>query len=509
MESMISITGADRFRKYTSAETFERIRDYGTICNMWKACAKEYSQLPAISFADEEYTFSRLDEDAAALRAAIREAGIEPGSRVALFAPNSYAFVKGFIAIVTAGCTAAVLPAHLDETAVFGCIMKFQAKALVYSEELESKVGFAQARLPQIGFISTEAKGRTAVPVYDAAPEDGCVIMFTGGTTGKSKGALLNHGAVMQGVINGCYGYEQVFHHRMMLVLPLSHVFGLIRNLLSALYSGSTLFIVRNNKDMFRDIAAFRPTMLVVVPALAEMALMLSKKFGRNMLGDDMKYIICGAAAVAPYLIGEYKTLGILLFPGYGLTESANLVSGNPECIDKPGSVGIPYPNQELKIENGELLLRGRNMLDCYVGEDEEAWHDGWFRTGDLARFDDQGFLYITGRIKEVIILDNGENISPAELEARFNDLPFIQDSQVFEDVDDFGKHFLALEVVPRMTETAGLGSEPMKAIMDKLWEVNNAQLPAERVSRIVIRDKDFERSPSMKIIRYKLTDRK
>ncbi|MBQ3937904.1 MAG: AMP-binding protein, partial [Clostridia bacterium] len=192
------------------------------------------------------------------------------------------------------------------------------------------------------------------------------------------------------------------------------------------------------------------------------------------------------------------------LFPGYGLTESANLVSGNPECAERPDSVGLPYPNQELRIENGELLLRGRNMLDCYVGEDEQAWQDGWFHTGDLARFDDDGFLYITGRIKEVIVLDNGENISPAELEARFNALDFIQDSQVFEDVDEGGRHFLALEVVPRMTELASLGENPMKAIEDALWEVNSKQLPAERVSRIVIRDKDFERSPSMKILRYK-----
>lgn len=508
MENVISIKSADRFRKYTSPEVFERIRDYGTICKMWKVCAKEYSDLCAIDYADEKYTFARLDSDAAALRSAIAEAGIERGSRIALLSTNSYAFVKAFIAIVTAGCTAVVLPAHLDETAVFGCIMKFGAKAMVFEDALEAKTAFAASRLPHIRFISAEAKGVSPVPVCEVDEKDGCMIMFTGGTTGKSKGALLNHGAVMQGVVNGCYGYEQVFHHRMMLVLPLSHVFGLIRNLLSSLYTGSTLFIVRNNKDMFRDIAQFRPTMLVVVPALAEMALMLSKKFGRNMLGEDMKYIICGAAAVAPYLVGEYKKFGVSLFPGYGLTESANLVSGNPESDRKPGSVGLPYPNQELMIEDGELLLRGRNMLDCYVGEEEQAWHEGWFHTGDLARFDDEGFLYITGRIKEVIVLDNGENISPAELEARFNELPFIQDSQVFEDIDESGRHILALEVVPRMTELGALGEEPMKAITEKLWEVNNAQKPFERVTRIVIRDKDFDRSPSMKIIRYKLENR-
>ena len=499
------IQNAEQFRKYTSAETFEKIIDFDSLGQMWVHCAKEYADRVAIDCAGEKYTYAQLDQDAASLRAAILSRGINPGERVAVFAANSYDFVKAFLAAVTAGCPAVILPPHLDETAVFGCCMLYGVKGLIYQGAMEEKVAFAKGRCPQAAFISADEKGETNAPVHFAAPKDPCVLMFTGGTTGKSKVAQLNHGAIMQGIINGCYGYEHVFGQRYLLVLPLSHIFGLVRNLLTSLYTGSTLFICLNNKDMFRDVAVFRPTILVMVPALAEMALMLSKKFGRNMLGDDLKYIICGAAMVAPYLIDEYAKIGVTLFPGYGLTESANLVSGNPESASKPDSVGLPYPNQELKIVDGELWLRGRNMLDCYIGQDEEAWtEDGWFRTGDLVRIDDEGFLYITGRIKEIIILSDGENVSPAELEARFNALSFIQDSQVFEDVDSAGQHFLALEVVPRMTELAGLGENPMKTIEEKLWEVNAQQRPAERVSRIVIREQDFERSPSMKIVRYK-----
>jgi long-chain acyl-CoA synthetase len=222
------------------------------------------------------------------------------------------------------------------------------------------------------------------------------------------------------------------------------------------------------------------------------------------MLGPDLKYIICGAAAVPPYLIGEYAKEGISLFPGYGLTESANLVSGNPECATKPESVGIPYPGQELILENGELWIRGKNIMTGYAGGIPSFTEDGWFRTGDLARFDEEGFLYITGRIKEIIVLPNGENVSPAEVEAHFSALDCVQDCELYEDTSDNGARILVLEVLPRMTELGKIPEAERGAYLTgKINEVN-ATLPGyQRFSRLIIRDADFPRSPSMKILRH------
>ncbi|MBP5225218.1 MAG: AMP-binding protein, partial [Lachnospiraceae bacterium] len=389
---------------------------------------------------------------------------------------------------------------QLDAPTVFGCCMKYGAGLLVYQPALAERTAVAEGK---VALLAADAAGEAPTPAAEVAAEAACCVMFTGGTTGRSKGALLSNGAVMQGVVNGCYGYKDVFRQRYLLVLPLSHVFGLIRNLMTCFYTGSTLFFCLNNKDMFRDIAVFRPTILVTVPALAEMALTLSKKFGKNMLGPDMKVIISGAAAVPPYLISEYEKLGITLFPGYGLTESANLVSGNPENKAHPESVGFLFPNQEVKVVDGELWLKGRNIMDCYVGEEESGFEDGWFKTGDLVRFDENGLLYITGRIKEIIVLPSGENISPAEVEAKFNELTCVQDSQVFEALNDAGDHILALEVVPRMTELGGIENVP--AFVKEACEKVNAALPSfMRVSRITVRDTDFKRTPSMKIERYK-----
>jgi len=500
MENVFT-TDREKFRPYNSPEEFDRIVYYNSVGEMWENCVKEYAQRTAIEDDGKKYTYEQLEEQASFLRPRFGE-----GKRVALLCPNSYDFVKAYLAIVTSGSTAVILPPQLPPEAVFGCCMKLGANMLAYHPALSEKLATVKAAAPQFPLVDiTEAAAKKKDTVL-SKPTDPCVVMFTGGTTGRSKGALLNHRAVIEGTVNGCYGVGHVFGQRYMLILPLSHVFGLIRNLMTCLYTGSAMFICRSNKDMFRDIATFRPTIMVMVPALAEMALTLSRKFGRNMLGDDLKYIICGAAAVSPYLIEEYPKMGISLLAGYGLTESANLVSGNPNSVGKPESVGIPYPNQQLRIVNGELWLKGDNMMDGYVGDEAEnaaAYEDGWFKTGDLVKIDGDGYLYITGRSKEIIVLANGENVSPAEVEARFNTPAFIADTQVFEDVLPNGTHILALEAVPRATELKGIEGDVKEYITKELEKINATLPPYQRVSRIEIRDTDFERTPSMKIVRY------
>ena len=465
------------FKKYTDPEQFERIIDYDSVSEMWQASVTNYPDTVAIEDDGKRYTYAQIEADVSRLRTVIKSD--DKALRVGVYCPNSYDFVRSFLAVTTLGYTAVILPAQLDAMTVFGCTMKYGLDMILYHPSLQENTAITAEKRPDVTLIASDTQGDAATEMAFPSGDTPCVIMFTGGTTGKSKGALLSNAAVMQGTVNGCYGYRDVFHQRYLLILPLSHVFGLIRNLMTSLYTGSTLFICRNNKDMFRDIAVFRPTILVAVPALAEMALNLSKKFQRNMLGDSLN----------------------------GLTESANLVSGNPEYLSKPESVGLLYPNQEYKIVDGELLLKGRNMMSGYVGEEEEGVYDedGFFRTGDLVRVDDEGFLYITGRIKEIIVLPSGENISPAELEVKFLELSLIQDAQVYEDVTENGTHILALEVVPRMPEIARHGIENIgQHLTAALEKINNTLPTFQRVSRIIIRDSDFERTPSMKIKRYK-----
>lgn len=499
------LTNANVFKQFATDGEFEKIVTYDNVTKMWQNSLKNYANNVAIVDDGKSYTYQELDAQISYFRGVLASKGIKAGDRVGLFLPNCALFASTFMAITTLGAVAVLLPAHLDDKTVFGCSLKFGLKALCYGAPTAERTAFTANQNKNVVMIDLMQKldvmGVDAVSLDKTSP---CAILFTGGTTGKSKGALLSNGAIMAGTRNGCYGIKNVFEQRYFLVLPLTHVFGLVRNLLTNFYTGSALFICRNNKEMFREIAMFKPTIMVLVPALAEMALTLSKQFGKNMLGEDMKTIICGAATVPPYLTKEYAKFGIHLCPGYGLTESANLVSGNPIPQEKPDSVGYFYPNQEYKVVDGELWIKGENLFDCYVGEDQEnqlAFEDGWFKTGDLVKVEDD-LLYIVGRKKEVIVLSSGENVSPAEIEKYFYDIDEIQDCLLYAETVN-GKEILTLEVLPRTTVIKAKGIIDVDAYLRAEIEKVNAKLPSfERVNKVIIRDTDFVRSPSMKIVR-------
>lgn len=487
------------FTQYTDKETFDRIKEFSTMPEMWESVTREFALNVAIEDNGSKYTYSQLDEDMAAFRGVLKSNGIKKGDKVGVIIPSSYDFAVATLAITTYGAVAVLLPVQLDEKTVYGCSMKFGMSGIVYSNATEGKL--VVAKNFGVKTINSSEKAEK-IKMTKVDGKDGCVIMFTGGTTGKSKGALLSHKAVMTGVRNGCFGIKDVFNQRYFLILPLTHVFGFIRNFLTALMTGSEVYICRDLKNMFKEMAVFSPSILILVPALAEMALNLTKQIGVKILGRNLKTIIAGASHVPAHLIKEYKALGVTMLPGYGLTESANLVSGNPESERKPDSVGLPYPGQQFKLVDGELWIKGDNMMDCYVGDDEEnqnAFEDGWFKTGDLVRIDDEGFMYIIGRIKEVIVLDSGKKVSPAEIEAKFCTPDYIADAMVYEDFTESGSQYLTLEVVPRVGFS--VSHDQMKEELENI----NSSLPSyQRVNKIIIRDRDFDRTPAMKKIRIK-----
>ena len=489
--------------KYTDAKDVARMVDYDCVSRMVEERFKEYKENLAVVDNGVNYTYGQLDLAIGSLRKALLDQGIQPGDRVGVFYPNSADFVIASLAVITSGAVAVLLPYQLDEMTLFGCSMKYKLKAIVSGSEWNEKLNFAYTKNPALMKVESDKVEEGYAPYVYSKSEEGCVAIFTAGTTGTSKAALLSNKGIMAGIKNSCLGYYGVFEQRYFLMLPLTHVFGFVRNMLCSLYTDSVLYICRDNRNAFREIPVFNPTILVMVPALANMALELTKMLGTGILGNSLKNIICGAATVFPNLVVGYKELGITLCAGYGLTESSNLVSGNPSTLEKPTSVGLLYPNQEYCIQDGELLLKGDNIMLEYLENPEDtqkAFENGYFRTGDLVRFDEEGYLYIVGRIKDTIVLSSGENVAPAELEAKFGEVDFVSDCLVYEEND-----LLILEVLPHTPIIKTLEDEEKKAAyIAELEQVNNTLLPFQRVSKIILRTQDFARTPSMKIIRPK-----
>ena len=499
------------FQKYCSKEHFDKLIPLNNVVELLNKMENEYSDLVAVMTNEGNVTYQQLCDDVKGVISVLKANNISLKSNVGIIGPNNYNFTKSSLGVMAYGSVSTLLPVQLDEKMIYGCCLKYNLTAVLYDEAIEGKIGFAKNLLPNVKFIKIEdfvsVYGKGGYNEEIASKDTSCIVM-TGGTTGRSKGAVLSHKALMTGVLNGTYGLPEVFNQVYYSIMPLTHVFGFIRNLLTCFYTGSSIFFAGDKMAMFKEIARVQPTILIVVPTLAEIFLNLSKQFGLKMLGGKVNTIICGGASVSPYIVTEFTELGINCCPGYGLTESANLVSGNPNP-NKPTSVGLVYPDLETKIVNGELWLKGPNMMDGYYNEPEEnanAFSDGWFKTGDLVCFDEEGYLYITGRIKDIIVLPNGENVSPAHLEDKLNEMvPVIQDSLVYDDVNEYGALQLVVEVTLRPSMVAKLGEVNIQEYMNqKLEEFNKTVFDYEKISRIIIRTEDFVRSPSMKIIRKK-----
>ena len=496
--------------KIYAPEVFDKIIEIDTIIDLLEKGKNEYKDKIAIIKDDEDITYNKLYQDVNNVCNVLKENNIEPKTNVGIISFNNYNFVKASLGTMAYGAVATLLPFQLDEKAIYGCCMKYNLNALFYDPILEEKVLFAKNLLKDVKFIKIENFENIEENLFNKniKKENRACIVLTGGTTGKSKGAILSHEALMTGTVNGMYADPNAFNHTYYSIMPLTHVFGLVRNLLTCLYSGSKIYFCSNMKEMFKEMQKIQPTILIAVPALAELFLNLVKQFGLKMLGGAVNTIICGGASVPPYLVIEFRKLGINFCPGYGLTELANLVSGNPNGDEKPSSVGLLYGHQEIKIVNDELWIKGKNLMEGYYNEEEEnklAFEDGWFKTGDLVRFDDEGYMYIIGRIKDIIVLSNGENISPAHIESKINEYDFIQDCLVYKDKNNFGIDILIVEVLPRMSVLGKLNIEnPQQFIEEKIEELNKTLFDYERISKVIIRKEDFERSPSMKIIRPK-----
>ncbi len=484
------------------AEELAQVSYIPTIPEFVTWIESKWAGKPAVSDTVNTYSYTEFCNRIARRRALLNSLGLKKGDNVAIFERTSIDAIEMFLAVTSAGYVGILLPAQLPAQAVSDCCKKFQVKVLAVRDEFAETVKRTPCKV-----IPSSAMAEETAPVAVVDRNDPAAIFFTGGTTGAPKGAVLPHRSLMRGGFNGVFAPgNQLGRHRMICFLPLSHVFGLIRSTLSAFYTGAEWFPAEDMKATIGKIPTIRPTLLVLVPGLCEIILGLVKMYGVQFLGGELNTIISGAANVAPSLISEFDRMGVQLLFGYGMTEGANLTTGNVDVLTHPTSVGKVFPEQEIKIVDGEIWFRGDNTFLGYYGEPEKTretlTEDGWIKTGDLGRIDGDGFVYITGRIKNIIILANGENVSPEEIEEPFYKCAALRDVLVSEQKDG-DRSVIAIEILPRPQFTEGKNEAEIFDYFKKLVDKINANLPTtHRIGKIIIRKEDFPRTGAMKVKR-------
>ena len=484
------------------AEELSQLHYIPTVSEFVTWIGEKWTDRPAVSNLKDTFTYRELCSRIARRRAFLADQGLHRGDRVAILEANSIDAVELFLAVTSGGYVAINLPNQLPAPAVVGCCARFGVSALFAGPAFQERAKGAPCPV-----FSTSDISDREMPAADVSKEDPAAIFFTGGTTGAPKGAVLPHRALMRGAFNGCFAPgSQLFGHRTIGFLPLSHVFGLIRSTMSALYIGAEWFAAEDMKATIGRLSVIKPTLLILVPGLCEILCGLARTYGVQFLGGELKMIISGAANVPPRLMTEFEKMGIELLAGYGMTEGANFTSGNADVKTKPTSVGCIYPEQEVKIVDGEIWFRGDNVFLGYYGDPVQTaatvTPDGWLKTGDLGRFDEDGFLYITGRIKNLIILPNGENVSPESIEEPFYKCPAVRDCLVSESEMD-GEPCISIEILPVPQAVEGWSEEQIHSFFSKLVDEVNSNLPTtHRVTRMTVRKEDFKRTGSLKVSR-------
>ena len=382
-------------------------------------------------------------------------------------------------------------------------------------------------------------------------PDEMRILLFTSGTTGNAKGVCLSQRNICSNILS-TYGIVKVLRKDLFFsILPLHHTYECTLGFLLPIYSGASICYCEGLRHILENINEFHPSVILCVPLLLEnvhknivksMNKTLPKKYQKenenpfdnlpfiikkvvkrkikNTLGGRLRVFIVGAASINPNIIKDFDNWNLNTLQGYGLTECSPLVAGNTDFYKKEDSAGLPIPNVEYKIDNpndtgvGEILVKGPNVMLGYYNMPEETnkvLKDGWFHTGDLGKIDENGYLYITGRCKSVIVTKNGKNIYPEEVEYYLNDSPLVSESLVLgmkKDNDD--ETYVNAQILPNIEAITEYlkGSVPTKSEIKKLMSdvvaSVNSKLPNyKHIKNFIVRDKEFEKTTTQKIKRY------
>lgn len=546
---------------------------------MLERSAEKYGTRCAISYrkkpTDKEAVRVGYDEvlaGVAALATALIRRGLR-GKRIAIIGENSLEWMYSYYAVTSMGAVAVPIDKDYPADDMISVLNSAACSALLFSPSIKERYSRIKESVPTLEYsvafrpsddcegallfdgLIEEGKGAIdggdrSYYEYEIDREAMVSIVFTSGTTGKGKGVMLSTANILDDLENGMYLF--LMPNKTIFTLPPHHTFASSIITVGHYMQGFEIYISSGTRYLMNEMKQENPTHLILVPLYIEtfykrifgeiekqgklrkvrfmmrvsnllrrLGIDLRERIFKDILknfGDSMRLIVSGGAALGENIINDLDAVGITILNGYGITECSPLISANRNNYRKPGSVGRPIIDEQVKIAHpnddgeGEICIKGTNVMMGYYGDSEatEAAFDGegYFRTGDIGKVDDEGWIYITGRSKNLIVLSNGKNVYPEELETELSEIYGVSEAVVYEGRKRSGKSgdVIVAEIFPDKEALSLRGITDIKQYFDSAVAKLNSEIAHyKRIGAVKLRDVEFEKNTTRKILRAKI----
>ncbi|MEY8338808.1 AMP-binding protein [Lachnospiraceae bacterium 62-35] len=483
-----------------------------------------------------DVTYREFAADCSAVAAWTKELAERAGHRVniGILGSSSHQYLAVLLGVMSSGNVAVPLDIQMNLETLADCLKRSDVDALFYDWDHHALAEGVRDECPAImEYISLQhgrhvpcsediLKEYAGKPAASTASSQDCaMILFTSGTTGRGKGVMLSNGNLMDNTF--CTTDTESPENEVYLnVLPIHHVFCINGDVFLVMRYGGMLCLNRDMSKLAAHIQLFQPSVIRMVPMIAKalynrIALLSRQEPDRPMdlirqevLGKRLHKIISGGGYLAPELAADFNQIGISIAQGYGMSECSPKIS-SPDWSrpDKVASVGKIVDRCQVRIVDGEIQVKSPSVMMGYYGEPDKTaevmTEDGWLCTGDMGYVDEENFLHLTGRKKNLIILSNGENVAPEQLENLFVDERLIEDILVFGEDD-----MVCAEVYPNFQYGEAAGIREMGDEISKIIKKHNEGLPTyKRIMKFRLRDTPFPKTSSKKIIRTQYFNRR
>lgn len=537
----------------------------GDLQSLIRVFQVRYGDIPALSYRNKpsdtepvNVSYRAFAADVLALANACHKHGMT-GAHCAVIGGASYDWICLYYALQCVGAVMVPLDREWQEADLASTTAFAECSVVFYDANLKDKMGSVVPDGKKyvmrghgegsVAALREEGAGSTEFPVA-VDPEKMSLLVFTSGTTGKGKGVMLTQRAVLDDVTGGLYLIRP--SGKSILTLPPHHTYGSSVGFLALMIMGMEVYLSSGIKYLSKELLSEKPDLLVAVPlflesfwkrienglnangknktverairvtgALRRVRIDLRPVLFRQVLaafGGNLKMIASGGAPLRPELVRGFESFGIAVFNGYGITECAPLIASNRNRFFTSDTVGYPIPGLSLKIDspdengNGEICVKGSNVMLGYYRDPEATAavfdDEGYFRTGDIGHTDERGRLVISGRSKNLIILANGKNVYPEEIETALSAVPGVADVVVYEGVSRRGSEHnrIVAEIYPDPVFAADRTKEELFAYFREHTDAyNRTAVPYKKVELVRVRTHEFPKNTLRKIMRFRL----